>query len=265
MKTNFYIPQHPFLKNFIRLIWQVNGHPHYSSETIIPKGIAEIIFSFSELPLIDAKIGDKEIRLEKYFINGYNTKPIRMQIPRHHFFFGVRLHPHVIRQLFFVPAGELANESIDLALVDKTADGLWNRLKEAPGFAHRVRIITEWLKQKTFSHPGRELAIIDFLNDEKNTVHTSSSLSKTLFYSPRQLSRKFLEFTGMNTEEFLQYKKFLRALHLAHSSPLSLTQIAHECHFFDQSHFIRVFRSYSDITPGEYRQIKGFLPGHIYQ
>ena len=265
MKTHFYIPEDPFLKNFISAIWQVKGHPPYSSETIIPRGIAEIIFSFSEWPWIDAKIGDREMRLDKCFINGYNTKTIRMPIPRHHFFFGLRLHPHVIRQLFFVPAGELANESVDLTLIDKTANALWHQLQEAPGFPHRVRIITEWLKQKTFSHPGRELAVIHFLYDEKNTVYNSSSLSKTLFYSPRQLSRKFLEFTGMNTEEFLQYKKFLRALHLTHSSPLSLTQIAHECNFFDQSHFIRVFRSYSDITPGDYRKIKSFLPGHIYQ
>jgi AraC-like DNA-binding protein len=265
MKTNFHIPRDPVLKNFINVIWQVNGHPHYSSETIFPQGIAEIIFSFSESPLIDATIGDKEARLQKCFINGYNTKTIRLRIPQHHFFFGMRVHPHVIRQLFFVPAGELANESVDLTLLDKTADTLWHRLKEAPDFPHRIKIITQWLKQKAFSPPGRELAIIHFLNDEKNTVHNSSSLSKTLYYSPRQLSRKFIEFTGMNTEEFLQYKKFLKALHLTHSSPLSLTQVAHECNFFDQSHFIRVFRSYSDITPGEYRKIKSFLPGHIYQ
>jgi AraC-like DNA-binding protein len=68
----------------------------------------------------------------------------------------------------------------------------------------------------------------------------------------------------MNTEEMLLYKKYLHAVDLLHSSHLSLTQIAYQSGFVDQSHFIRSFRLFTQMTPGEYRQQKSHLPGHFY-
>ena len=84
-------------------------------------------------------------------------------------------------------------------------------------------------------------------------------------YSPRQLSRKLTEATGMNTEEILLYKKYLHALDLIHQSDLSLTQIAYQSQFSDQSHFIRSFKTYSGMTPGVYKASKGFMKGHFYE
>jgi AraC-like DNA-binding protein len=90
-------------------------------------------------------------------------------------------------------------------------------------------------------------------------------LANMLCYSPRHLSRKVHSLTGMNTEEVLSYKRFLRSVELIHYTNMSLTQIAYCCQFADQSHFIRTFRSLAAITPGEYKNQKSPLPGHIYE
>jgi AraC-like DNA-binding protein len=73
------------------------------------------------------------------------------------------------------------------------------------------------------------------------------------------------EATGMNTEEVLRYKKYLHAVHLIHHTDLSLTKIAYQSHFSDQSHFIKSFKTYTDMTPGEYKANKGYVKGHIYE
>ena len=63
----------------------------------------------------------------------------------------------------------------------------------------------------------------------------------------------------------LLYKKYLHAVHLMHHTALPLTAIAYQSQFAHQSHFIRSFRMYTGITPGQYKRNKGFVKGHLYQ
>lgn len=79
----------------------------------------------------------------------------------------------------------------------------------------------------------------------------------------RQLRRLSNEWLGMNTEEFILYNRYLSSLHFLHNSDLSLTQIDLEAGYYDQSHFIREFKSYTDLTPKEYQSSNTCLPGHI--
>lgn len=69
----------------------------------------------------------------------------------------------------------------------------------------------------------------------------------------------------MNTEEMLLYKKYLHAVHLMHRGDLSLTEIAYESYFSDQSHFIKSFKAYTGMTPGAYKRTKSAVPGHIFE
>ena len=67
-----------------------------------------------------------------------------------------------------------------------------------------------------------------------------TELANSLCYSPRQLSRKMTEATGMNTEEILLYKKYLHAVHLIHHTDLSLTKIAYQSQFFRSIAFYQI-------------------------
>lgn len=47
MENDFYIPQLPLIKDTVCAFWQVHRHNNPSlNETIIPKGVVEIIFNF---------------------------------------------------------------------------------------------------------------------------------------------------------------------------------------------------------------------------
>ena len=94
---------------------------------------------------------------------------------------------------------------------------------------------------------------------------TVAKLADTLCYSPRHLSRKLFEATGMNTEEMLLYKKYLHALHWMHHSNMLLTEIAHQSQFSDQSHFAKAFKAFTKLTPGEYRRNRANVKGHLYE
>ncbi|MEP6595161.1 MAG: helix-turn-helix transcriptional regulator [Ginsengibacter sp.] len=248
MNSNFCIPQTANLKTVIHSIWQVENFGSFHKEQIIPKGIVEIIFNFSESSLIPAQLGNGQYHLSSCFINGFNTAPIVIQLPKQHVFFGVRLQPLAIKKIFGIPACEFSDIAVDLTPLDSTLHSLWHQLAEQNKFDTRVSIFCSWIQRKFPDWKPREKLINNFLCSINQHDLSITELANSLCYSPRHLSRKVFEATGMNTEELLLYKKYLHAVHLIHHTELSLTEIAYQSHFSDQSHFIRSFKAYAKMT-----------------
>jgi AraC-like DNA-binding protein len=128
-----------------------------------------------------------------------------------------------------------------------------------------VSVLLHWLKKISIEWLPQEQLINEFLYAGNRHELSVTDISSAVCYSPRHLSRKILEATGMNTEEIILYKKYLHAVHLIHHTDLSLTAIAYQSLFSDQSHFIRSFKAYSKMTPGEYRRVKSYVKGHVYE
>ena len=265
MNTNFYIPQTPHHRHVIHSMWQVERFNSYHTENIIPKGIIEVIFNFDNNDPIPAFVGSKQYLLPKCFINGFNTLPIHLRLPSQQQFFGVRLQPLAVKKIIGAPGCEFLDMPVDLTLVDRSLSTLWNQLAEQKNFDKRVNIFLGWIDQRLPQLQPQEQLINEFLCSINQHDLSVGDLANSLCYSPRHLSRKLSEATGINTEEILLYKKYLHAVHLIHQTELSLTKIAYESHFSDQSHFIKTFKAYASLTPGEYRKSKSRLKGHLYK
>lgn len=227
--------------------------------------MVEVIFNFSESQPIPAELSGKQYSLGNCFINGYNTVPARLELPQQQEFFGVRIQPLAVKKLFGVASGDFTNVVVDLTLVDSGTSSLWHQLAELTVFEKRVSVFSNWIQKKLPVWQPQEEMVNHFLSGVDQHDLSVKELAYTLCYSPRHLSRKMIEATGLNTEEFLLYKKYLHAVHLIHHTDLSLTKIAYQSNFSDQSHFIRSFRNYSQLTPGEYKKTKGFVKGHIFE
>lgn len=264
MINHFTIPELASIQNSIHSFWQTERDTRFDTEIIIPKGIVEVIFNFSEHVSIQAQLGGKQYQLTRCFINGFNSTSIRLQLPAKQFFFGIRFHPVSIKYIFGFPAGEFTDLPVDLTLVDPSISLLWHQLIEQKNFSDRVSVFSDWVNARNFHTTLQDQTFNNFLNNNGQAIPSVTELSNILCYSPRHLSRKLYALTGMNTEEVLVYKKCLQAVNLIHHTNFSLTQIAYSCQFADQSHFIRSFKSLMAMTPNEYRKIKSPLPGHIY-
>lgn len=265
LNNNTYIPPPGYLKSIIRGIWQTDGFHTFGTEIIIPKGVVEILFDCGSSAPIQAALENKNYTPERCFINGINTSPIRLQLPRRQTYFGVQLHPAAIRGLFGVPAREFMNSLTELDLVHPYFDLLWHQIVEKQTFNERVAVIVRWVESKVLELHLQDTLLDHFWSTPHPAPPTVTQLANAVCYSPRQLSRKMYDLAEMNAEEALLYKKYLHAIHLIHTEPLSLTAIAFQSGFADQSHFIRTFKAYTQLTPGEYRRQKSFLQGHIFE
>jgi AraC-like DNA-binding protein len=264
LKTQ-YLPSDPTVIELIHSIWQVDYHTSHHKECIIPKGIVEIIFNFSDGSAEQAQSSGNALRLPHCFINGFNTTPINLSLPEKQVFFGVLIQPLAVKKLFGPPAASFADLTVDLTLIDPGYLSLWHQLAEEEDFTARVEVFLNWLRQQYIALAPQEQLINRFLYAHDKYDLPVTQLAAAVCYSPRHLSRKIAEATGMNTEEVLLYKKYLHAVNLIHLTELPLTAIAYQSQFTDQSHFIRTFRAYTGMTPGEYRRNKSFVKGHLYK
>ncbi len=265
MGTCLYTPAKQPLRNVVQLFWQVSRQNHFRNEVITPMGIVEIIFNFSTKTEFHACLYNEEFIMPKCFVQGYHTAPIKLTLPASQSLYGVVLHTAAAKHILGVPPGELARQCLDLTLFDPSVDSLWHLLAEKTSFQERTMLLSRWILKRM---PG--LSDRDQYFNELFTVSTSRKLtvpniSDWLCYSPRHLSRKFYELSGMNAEQTLLYLKYLKAKQFIHNSDLTLSQIAYACDFSDQSHFIKTFRSFTDLSPKEYRAKKSHIPGHYFE
>ncbi|MBX2814853.1 MAG: helix-turn-helix transcriptional regulator [Saprospiraceae bacterium] len=79
-------------------------------------------------------------------------------------------------------------------------------------------------------------------------------LSEQLGVHPVHISRSVPKYLGASLGEYLRKMKLSRAIPLLFDSDKSLTQIAYQAGFSDQSHFNLVFKSHFGINPSTFRR-----------
>lgn len=91
------------------------------------------------------------------------------------------------------------------------------------------------------------------LSPEKK--YSIDEVSNSLYLHPNYFVRKFKSITGHTFVEFLLRQRISKGIDLMLHSSKSLTEIAIESGFYDQSHFIRHFKRFLGTTPYHYRKI----------
>jgi len=95
------------------------------------------------------------------------------------------------------------------------------------------------------------------LHENFNEKLNLTALSQTLNIHPIHLSRDFYKYFHCNLGDYIRKLKINRALSIIANNEKSLTEVAIDCGFSDQSHFIRCFKENIGITPLKYRKILG--------
>jgi AraC family transcriptional regulator len=100
-----------------------------------------------------------------------------------------------------------------------------------------------------------------WVNRVKDVLHNGEDsmdlpdLARLAGIHPVHLSRAFFKYFSTSLGDYARETKIQRALSLLPNNELSLTDIALNCGFSDQSHFNRLFKYYHQITPLQYRKL----------
>ena len=245
------------LSPFIECYWTAYAHkpPFRAQESLIPDGTIELMFNFGD-NYFQIKDGRKKIVKGSHVI-GIRKESLHISQTDNQDLFSVMFKLGGIHPFLKIPVNTFANDFYELEqLMGNEYRELEEKLYDARTAGDRIVVMENYLLRKLRSC---NFADYDFVNScLKSLLHRLSTDIKVLAQqynsNYKTLERKFEKVVGLTPSEVVKIRRFNNAVLLMYSCRYdSLTRIAYECGYYDQSHFIREFKDLTALTP------RGFL------
>lgn len=115
--------------------------------------------------------------------------------------------------------------------------------------------ITRTTNVRNFRIPVWVNKVREILNDGIRDKITLETLSFETGIHPVHLSKEFPKYFNMGFGEYIRNIRVEKATQLLSSTKITLSEIAYDCGFADQSHFTRCFKDVFGVTPLNYRNL----------
>jgi AraC-like DNA-binding protein len=179
-------------------------------------------------------------------LKGITSKPLLFQMESTYSHIAVSFFPHSIKALFGIDGHETIDAVLDLQhffpreLVEKIIDARQIRA--------RISLLDKYLLKRLNVIKAIDCRVINFLHLSPNANYGRQL--KDYGISERQFERKFLHSIGFTPSYYRRVVRFERALNkIQHGDYQSLSSLAYELGYADQSHFNREFKQLSGLTP----------------
>lgn len=244
------------LSDYVRYFWVLQGNASEHQPYIhraLANGCPELLFHYKGQ--FDELIGtDKS---EKSFVSGIHAQASqyrRFIIKQDFGILGVYVYPYTASLLLNIPAHEMSNQLPDLfSLLGREGLELEERIMLASTDQEKIRIVSGYLESKLLGINPRQ----EIMQSVKAVIHTKGmvdiqKLADGCCLSIRQFERVFKEYSGFSPKLFARIIRFNATISSSEPAIASLTEIAYQFGYYDQSHFIQDFKEFSGYSPGSY-------------
>lgn len=251
-------PPHPDLESLVKCYWtlEVPAETDAVRQRIVPDGSLEMAFILGDD--IKRYTSENEYIIQpRVMVIGQITEPFFVEPTGYVNSFAVSFYPYGFASFVSTPIIDLANKETPLAALfgEKTAKDLGQKIVKAEDTQARIKIIENFLFQRLSDQVFIDCivkATIDtmFLTSGNTSIKESlkDDLSKR-----RQLERKFTKLVGISPKRLSNLIRLQTALSMMLNQPTdSLIEIAHQCGYYDQSHFIKAFKEFTGTTPKKF-------------
>jgi AraC-like DNA-binding protein len=179
-----------------------------------------------------------------------------------HTMLGIRFYAHAASYFLKENMEEFNDQISDLTgLLHTSTKTLYEQLMETKELKKKIALIEHFLLDR-LSHPERRFDQIILVGNITRNIAVNNyrdnvdSIATKHGISHRYLQKLFLQYTGLTPKSFLKVNRFRHSLSFMDNKEESLTSIAYNCGYFDQSHFIKEFKLFSGETPLAYLNAK---------
>ncbi|OQZ93198.1 helix-turn-helix domain-containing protein [Mycolicibacter algericus] len=234
----------------------------------LPRGAATIVIDVGDRPEVDFFATDGRTRLPvpPAFLIGAGTASYVTQIDAPQTVVTVHFRAGGALPFLGTALGDLTDACVGIGeLWGHEAIALRERLADAPSAAARVSLVETFLLNRMrvegFSvDPG--VAAVLACAEHNPSMRVADAVALTGL-SHRRLITLFRDQLGLRPKAYLRVRRLQAALRRLHMGPVSGAAIAAELGYFDQAHFVREFRAFTETTPAEYQRRRSWLPGHV--
>lgn len=226
-------------------------------DTVFPSGEMEIIFNLGD-GIWESLVDKNFHKTPKIELWGQITKPLPIKSKGKHTMLGIRFYTHTAAYFFKDEIGVFNNQIFDLEdIIGNPIKNLHSQLLETSDIQKRIELIETFLIKKIITNPKRSgkiekvAHILSSLLNEP-TESNINNISAKYGITPRYLHKLVFQHTGLAPKSFNKIKRFQHSLKLINNTEYPFTSIAYDSGYFDQSHFIRDFKSFTGTTPTSY-------------
>lgn len=246
------------LKQYVKCYYIYESTSDTAFEDIVfPSGCTEIIFNLGagnwQTPAAGNFVTHPPIELW-----GQIIKPLPVRSIGQNTMLGIRFYPHAAA-IFVHDKAELFNNQVTdySAIGGKAVNTLYARLQETAQWHTRIELVENFLLQQlglAEKKLGKLAVVKNIMNElkQEDFFDNIENLAGRYGITSRYLQKLFLQYTGLTPKLYSKINRFQQSLRLVTQKEASLTSIAYDCGYFDQSHFIREFKSFTGVTPSVY-------------
>jgi AraC-like DNA-binding protein len=167
--------------------------------------------------------------------------------------FGIRFKPAGITAFSHIPVEEFTDKRIELSLIERFFENsfyesLYQKLSTEEIIKHIDNYLTHNLFPKYIPDKQivRAIDLIDFSKGQLSPARVASDVC----LCPRHFERKFKSAIGVSPKTYAKICRFKHTLHYLRNYPhQDLVSVAIACGYYDHTHLIRDFKTFSGKTP----------------
>ena len=233
--------------------------PEHSIERVVPTGHIFIIF---ELDGFTRSTYDNDTlepinSFEKVWISGMHKNYISISAHQKSEMFVIQFKPSGTYPFLHFPVHTL-NEKIVPAeeIFGAGIMALREEILSKKTSEEKFKTAVTWLEhrfQRSKVPPAELLSVVDKLHT--NTVANYSKIVREYPKTPKHLIDQFKKYIGLTPKYYQRILRFHEILGQIHrSEKIEWAQIAYQCEYADQSHFIKEFKHFSGFNPQKFIQ-----------
>jgi AraC-like DNA-binding protein len=261
MKTQIITPQLSISK-YVSNILVIENYNQLNN-FILPlyaNGSPTLVFNTS-------KATSKDKNVNHLTLYGQTIKPSELSITNDFTLIAYFLYPNALTSLFGINASELTDGSMELPFLKQAkVYNLQEQLLNTPMLNLRLDLLNNFIEKLTdnvISIDSKTEFAIKIINKSKGQI-SLQNIQRELGITERTLQRIFDTNIGISPKIYSRVCQFQSAFQKINQNQFSkLSDIAYENEFADQSHFTRVFKEFTNLTPTAYLQNLKSIPIEI--
>jgi AraC-like DNA-binding protein len=245
------------LREFIELLWLYDGYvqPH-AQERLLPMATTELVIDLRSATTASPAVTVAGPHSEHWILDTASAASV----------IGVHFKPGGAFPFFELPAGELHNVRVSLEdLWGARSQFLVEQVLAAPTPDEKFDVLERVLlgTARTLSRHRAVSFALRALSDPARS-RSVTEVTDAIGMSQRRFLDRFRNEVGMTPKLFARVQRFQAVVETVHTlREVDWADVATQCGYFDQAHFIHDFRAFSGFTPTAYLARKSEHRNHV--
>lgn len=242
-----------YIKNYF-IVETYNSIDFMPKERVYPTGNATMVFHYGSPSIFQKKDSSKNIE-PNLVICGQQTSYYDLSLSGKTGMILIVFRPHGVKSFFNFPITELLNENLSLHnLLNNETIELEDKLFNSPNNKQRITHLENFLIKRLIHNDEFERVehALEIIENSKGQIK-AQDIAPEVCLGIKQFERTFSKYVGINPKKYASIVRFQNVIQMKRKHDnSSMFQLAFDNGYYDQSHFIHDFKSFTGLSPKEF-------------